>query len=110
MHEVVDGVQQLLLLALKGGVVGGDEEQLALQLPDDRRLALDHGLELLLVLLHQLQLHLSLLLHLAHALLQEAEEEEEEMLTLWLRRGSKICCVQGRFFSNAEYVYPLGCF
>lgn len=32
MNEVVDGVDQLLLLILQDGIVGGDFEQLRLQL------------------------------------------------------------------------------
>ena len=75
LRQAVDGVQQLLLLALQGGVVGGDVEQLVLQLADDGRLARDDRLELLLLPLNRLQLQLPLLLHVTHPLLQEAVEE-----------------------------------
>lgn len=77
MYEVVDSVQQLLLLLLQDGVVGGDFDQLLFQLADDGRLPQYESLKLLLLLLEYLQLHLPLLVHVFHPFLQNAKEEEE---------------------------------
>lgn len=63
MNEVVDGVQKLLLLTLQRRVVGGDFDQLLLQLANDGRLPQHQILKLLLLLLEDLQLHLPLLVH-----------------------------------------------
>lgn len=76
MNEVVDGVQQVLLLALQRGVVGGDFEELLLQLADDGRLPEDQSQKLLLFISKHLQLHLPLLLHLVHLFLQKAAERK----------------------------------
>lgn len=78
MDEVVDGVQELLLLLLQHGVVGGDFDQLLFQLADDGRLPQYQSLKLLLLLLEYLQLHLPLLVHVFHPFLQNAKEVEEE--------------------------------
>lgn len=75
MNEVVDSVQKLLLLTLQRRVIGGDFDQLLLELANDDRLLQHQILKQLLLLLEDLQLHLPLLVHVFDFFLKNTANE-----------------------------------
>lgn len=89
LNETVHGVQQLLLLLLQDGVVGGDSDKLLLHLANDGRLPQDQSLQLLLLLSQRLHIHLLLLLHVDQFFLQDAVKTKrcQKMSPVFNRRG-----------------------